>query len=276
MNGQRLLSSAGVALRSILRPAHALRALSVPALVVLIGVGCLLDRSGLAPAESTFHCVATVRSPDGAMDRADSSLEPWTGTPCSNATAAATDEWNRLLFEVATTDPAVAALGFSCVEDVVCETPTPLPAGMTCPAPRTGSMLPPCPASPARCLEIVPPTTDAGFDARVDFPSGTIGVASPPESATISNVCTEPVRLFVAEILAGRDATWFARVSSTCGPRDDEERAIGRLLGAGETCTLEFVFQPLAMMGFASASQDVSQDTVEAYRIRLFGTGISP
>lgn len=259
-----------------LRPACALRAAAAVGLAVAIGLGCTLEKSGLAAPDSTFHCTATLRSPDGAMDLADSAMGPWAGPPCATEEADATAEWSRRLFEVATTDPAVSPTGFSCAEDVVCDTSTSLPEGMTCPPPRTGTALPTCGMSSARCLEIAPPTTDAGFDARVDFPTGTIGVRSAPEAATVTNVCTEPVRLFVAESLSGRDATWFGLASSTCGPRDAEERAIGRRLGAGEVCTLEFYFEPLAMMGFASANQNVSQDTVELYRIRLFGTGISP
>jgi hypothetical protein len=249
------------------------------ALVSAIGVGCFLDRSGRAPAESTYQCTATLRSPSGAIDMADSAMEPWAGEICVAFGASAETEWRRQLLEVTTGDPAVAPLGYSCAEDVVCGPGTALPEGTTCPAPRVASPIPDCGASGTRCLDITstsPTRTDPGFDLTLDFPPTAVGAASPPQEATLRNSCADPVRLFVDESISGRDPGFFAVVSNGCEPRDDEERTIGRALAADETCTIEFAFEPDDVLGFAAANQGLTQDTVELFRIRLYGDEILP
>lgn len=265
--------------RAVLRPAVALRALAVVVFALAIGVGCFVDRSGRAPAESTYQCTATLRSPDGAVDMADSSMEPWAATICVPFGTPAETEWRRRLFEVAGGDPAVAPLGYSCAEDVVCGSSMALPDGTTCPAPRTASPIPDCGASGARCLDLTstsPTRTDPGFDLTLDFPATAAGAASAPQEVTIQNTCGDPIRLFVEESLSGRDPTFYGVAANGCAPRDDEERAIGRSLAGGETCTIEFYFEPQAAISFAAANQGLTQDTVEIYRIRLFADEILP
>lgn len=279
---KRRPSAAGARLRAALRPAHALRAACVAALAVAIGAGCFLDGSGRAPAESTYQCTATVRSPEGMMDMADSSLEPWSGTVCVAFGTDPTTEWRRRLFEVASGDPAVAPLGYACAEDVTCGGGMALPEGMTCPAPRSATPIPACGAAGEECLGLTttdPSRIDAGFDLTLLFPPTAVGERSPTRSVTIANDgCGGPIRLSVAEALAGRDAALFRLDSSTCDPDPamPDEVALGKSLDVGESCTVTFSFAPTEVMGFASANLGVSQDTVLSYRIRLYADEILP
>jgi len=270
-----------------------LRAVALAGFVLLIGIGCTLELSGLTEVLDVWTCSTTVRNADGSTTTVTSDdaelqgLAPRafvTGSGCAAVTRADIEDdflrWveANLPFRYDDQD------GPWCIEEAVgvpvCVNPVAAAGAATCETP-----LPVAPSlceTADRCLVLEPDRVDVaailtgmGLDDRspVGFPEVRVR-----PTVEVRNSCPEPVRIYVDDAVQGDAPEDFELVANNCAPRaGTEEARIGReLLAAGspgDACTFEVLFIPMRHAMARTAEKRFSQDTTELYSVPLSGRG---